>query len=58
MKKTGIAVVGYGGMGGWHCRKISEIEELELIGIYDVLDSRNAAAEGHWLQRDPAGRPS
>ena len=45
MKKTGIAVVGYGGMGGWHCRKISEIEELELVGVYDILDSRNAAAE-------------
>lgn len=45
VKKTGIAVVGYGGMGKWHCRKISGMEELELMGIYDILDSRNAEAE-------------
>lgn len=45
MKKLGIAVIGYGGMGDWHCWKIRDIEELELIGIYDILDSRKAAAE-------------
>ena len=45
MKKTRIAVIGYGGMGGWHCSKIGEIEELELAGVYDIKESRNAAAE-------------
>lgn len=49
MKKTGIAIVGYGGMGGWHCRKISEIDELELIGVYDVLEERNNAAEANGI---------
>ena len=45
MKKTRIAVIGYGGMGGWHCSKVGEIEELELAGVYDIKESRNAAAE-------------
>lgn len=45
MEKTGIAVIGYGGMGGWHCRKIAEIEELKLTGIYDILETRGTAAE-------------
>ena len=45
MDKTGIAIIGYGGMGGWHCKKIAEIEELKLTGIYDILDSRKNVAE-------------
>ena len=49
MKKTRIAVIGYGGMGGWHCDKIGEIEELELAGVYDIKESRNEAAEAAGL---------
>ncbi len=46
MKKTGIAVIGYGGMGNWHTRKIAGIEELELCGIYDISEDRcKVAAE-------------
>ena len=45
MNKTRISVVGYGGIGSWHCDKIREIEELELAGVYDILESRKAAAE-------------
>ncbi|MGN0313943.1 MAG: Gfo/Idh/MocA family protein [Fusicatenibacter sp.] len=39
-----IAVIGYGGMGGWHCDLIGRIEELELAGIYDILEERREAA--------------
>ena len=39
-QKTKIAVIGYGGMGGWHCRLIQKIEELELAGIYDIKPER------------------
>ncbi|HJA93099.1 MAG TPA: Gfo/Idh/MocA family oxidoreductase [Candidatus Eisenbergiella merdipullorum] len=39
-----IAVIGYGGMGGWHCNLIQRIEELELAGIYDILEERREAA--------------
>ncbi len=45
MQNMKIAVVGYGGMGGWHCRLIDRIEGLELAGVYDILEERNMAAE-------------
>ena len=40
-----IAIIGYGGMGGWHVNKIATIEGLELAGVYDILEERNKAAE-------------
>ncbi len=43
-KPMRIAVIGYGGMGGWHCNLIQRIEELELAGIYDILEERREAA--------------
>lgn len=43
-KKTKIAVVGYGGMGNWHCRMINKIDEVELAGIYDISEERKNAA--------------
>lgn len=45
MRKTGIAVIGYGGMGSWHCGKIQDIETVKLVGTYDILESRRKAAE-------------
>ena len=44
MKKTKIALVGFGGMGEWHCNLIGKIEELELAGIYDISKERSALA--------------
>ena len=44
-KKTGIAVIGYGGMGSWHCNKINEIDSLELKGIYDISKERKNVAD-------------
>lgn len=41
----GVAVVGYGGMGGWHTRILQQIPETELKGVYDILPERNQAAE-------------
>ena len=45
--KFGCAVIGYGGMGGWHTRKIRDemSEYAELIGIYDIDPERGAVAE-------------
>ena len=31
-----IAVVGYGGIGNWHCQKLSAVEGITLGGIYDI----------------------
>ncbi|NLK74302.1 MAG: Gfo/Idh/MocA family oxidoreductase [Clostridiales bacterium] len=35
--KRKLAVIGYGGIGSWHCKNITEkIEGLEVKGIYDI----------------------
>lgn len=42
--KTGVAVVGYGGMGSWHARELKGIAQAGLCGVYDILPERNEAA--------------
>ena len=44
MKKTKIAVIGYGGMGGWHTRHLLASDVAELAGIYDIKEERCALA--------------
>lgn len=35
--KRKLAVIGYGGMGSWHCKSITEkIDAIEVKGIYDI----------------------
>lgn len=45
--KIGTAVIGYGGMGGWHADKMIRDmgERMELVGIYDIKPERCKAAE-------------
>lgn len=43
--KFNIAVIGFGGMGGWHCNELKTMKELNLAGIYDILPERAIAAE-------------
>jgi len=46
--KIGCAVIGYGGMGGWHARQIKDnmAEFAELIGVYDIdPEKANKAAD-------------
>ena len=31
-----VALIGYGGMGGWHVKKILDGGAVELAGIYDI----------------------
>lgn len=49
--KFGFAVIGYGGMGGWHTRKIKNEmgEYAELVGVYDINPERARAAEGNGI---------
>lgn len=49
-KVVNVAVVGYGGMGGWHTKKIAEIPEVNLIGVYDILPERNKVAEENGIK--------
>jgi len=44
-KVVNVAVVGYGGMGGWHTKTIAEVPEVKLVGVYDILSERNKVAE-------------
>jgi len=52
--KTGIAVIGYGGMGSWHTRTIADIDELELCGVYDIKADRQEAAEESGIRAYPS----
>ena len=42
--KKRIAVVGYGGMGGWHVKHILKSDVLELAGICDIRECRKEKA--------------
>lgn len=42
MKK--VAVIGYGGMGKWHCDCIKNNAVVEIAGIYDIREERRDAA--------------
>ncbi len=42
--KKRVAVIGYGGMGGWHTRYLLKSDVCELAGIYDIKPERAALA--------------
>ena len=48
-----IAIIGYGGMAGYHERKIKGLADegynIKLIGIYDIDKSRDEVAKEHGL---------
>jgi predicted dehydrogenase len=44
-KKKRVAVIGYGGMGGWHTRYLIKSDVAELAGIYDIKEARRKLAE-------------
>lgn len=44
-ENIGVAVIGYGGMGGWHTQKIQTIKGAELIGVYDIKPERCKIAQ-------------
>ena len=44
MKKN-AAIIGFGGMGGWHANFMRHSDVINLVGVYDIKPERNAAAE-------------
>lgn len=47
MIKKGLAVIGYGGMGGgFHCKKALASDVVELLGVYDTDPEKLKRAEG------------
>jgi len=43
--KKRVAVIGYGGMGGWHVKYIQESDVCELAGICDIKESQIQKAQ-------------
>ena len=48
--KCGTVIIGYGGMGGWHTQQLKTMEEINLLGVYDILPGRNLLAEEKGLR--------
>ncbi len=53
MKKMKAAVVGYGGMGGWHTEHLLESDVAELAGIYDIDEEKNELARSRGIYAYP-----
>ena len=49
MKKK-VAVIGYGGMGGWHCEHLQNSDVAELAGIYDIKEERRELARSRGIR--------
>ena len=49
MKKMRAAVIGYGGMGGWHVDRLLTSDVAELAGIYDIKEERNELARSRGI---------
>jgi predicted dehydrogenase len=45
-----LAIVGYGGMAGWHEDKIKSLSGFSLTGIYDIDPARCKVGEAHGLR--------
>ena len=43
------ALIGYGGMGGWHVRQVKTMPEFEIAGIWDIDPARCEAARAAGL---------
>lgn len=44
-----LVVIGYGGMGGWHCQHALESDVVRLAGIYDIKKERAELAESRGI---------
>ena len=44
LMKKNLVVVGYGGMGGWHVDHAQKSDVVNLLGVYDIKEERNALA--------------
>lgn len=44
-----VAIIGYGGMGGWHKDTLCRIPGMQVLGIYDIDSERQALARSQGL---------
>lgn len=54
VNKKRVAVIGYGGMGGWHTRYILKSDVAELAGVYDIKENRRALARENGIHVYPS----
>ena len=47
--KKRVALVGYGGMGGWHIKHLLVSDVAEVAGIWDIDEARRAKATDNGL---------
>ena len=45
MAKKNGAIIGFGGMGGWHSHFMRNSDVVNLCGVYDIKNERNDAAK-------------
>ena len=50
MAKKNGAIIGYGGMGGWHGDFLCRSDVVNLMGIYDIKPERCAVAEANGIK--------
>ncbi len=49
MKKHNLAIVGFGGMAGWHYDLIEKLENLSVSGIWDIKEERREYARSRQI---------
>ena len=49
MKKHLLAMVGFGGMAGWHYDLIEKIDNLSVAGIWDIKEERREYARSRQI---------
>ena len=55
-EKMRVAIVGYGGMGGWHAERLMNSDVAELAGIYDIRRERCELAVSRGIHAYPSYR--
>ena len=53
-RQFNIAICGLGGMGNWHREIIQQIEDLHLVGTYDIREERQQFAREHGVTPYPS----
>ena len=48
MKKR-LAIVGYGGQGGWHANHALNSDVVSLLGIYDIDEKKQELAKSRGI---------
>ena len=54
MEKKNLAIIGYGGQGGWHASHALESDVVTLKGIYDIDPAKNELAESRGIHAYPS----